>query len=74
MPAHGTTGTGHVAFRIEASEIAGWRTHLQEHGVAIEKEFAFGDNPPSIYFRDPDGNLVNFFTPISAEAIKKHSR
>jgi hypothetical protein len=22
-------------------------------------------------FRDPDGTLVNFFTPVSAEAIKK---
>ncbi|OHU93201.1 VOC family protein [Mycobacterium talmoniae] len=27
----------------------------------------------SILFRDPDGNLVNFFTPVSAEAIKKFS-
>ena len=25
----------------------------------------------SLMFRDPDGNLVNFFTPVSAEAIKK---
>jgi predicted enzyme related to lactoylglutathione lyase len=25
----------------------------------------------SLLFRDPDGTLVNFFTPISAEAIKK---
>jgi predicted enzyme related to lactoylglutathione lyase len=25
----------------------------------------------SLLFRDPDGNLINFFTPISAEAIKK---
>jgi predicted enzyme related to lactoylglutathione lyase len=24
----------------------------------------------SMLFRDPDGNLVNFFTPVSAEAIK----
>jgi len=28
----------------------------------------------SLLFRDPDGNLVNFFTPISAEAIKRVSR
>jgi len=26
----------------------------------------------SLLFRDPDGNLINFFTPVSAEAIKKH--
>lgn len=25
----------------------------------------------SLLFRDPDGNLVNFFTPVSVEAIKK---
>ena len=25
----------------------------------------------SLLFHDPDGNLVNFFTPVSAEAIKK---
>ena len=27
----------------------------------------------SLLFRDPDGNLVNFFTPVSAEAIKKYN-
>ena len=26
----------------------------------------------SVLFRDPDGNLINFFTPVSAEAIKKY--
>jgi len=25
----------------------------------------------SVLFRDPDGNLINFFTPVSADAIKK---
>ena len=25
----------------------------------------------SLLFRDPDGNLINFFTPVSAKAIKK---
>ena len=25
----------------------------------------------SLLFRDPDGNLVNFFTPVTADAIKK---
>jgi predicted enzyme related to lactoylglutathione lyase len=28
----------------------------------------------SLLFRDPDGNLVNFFTPVSAEAIKRYGR
>jgi predicted enzyme related to lactoylglutathione lyase len=26
----------------------------------------------SLLFRDPDGNLVNFFTPVSAQAIAKY--
>ncbi|WP_412850515.1 VOC family protein [Chryseobacterium sp. PMSZPI] len=25
----------------------------------------------SLLFRDPDGNLINFFTPVSVEAIQK---
>ncbi len=28
----------------------------------------------SLLFRDPDGNLVNFFTPVTPEAIKKFNR
>jgi catechol 2,3-dioxygenase-like lactoylglutathione lyase family enzyme len=28
----------------------------------------------SILFRDPDGNLVNLFTPITADAIKRFER
>ncbi|MGH9714531.1 MAG: VOC family protein [Candidatus Acidiferrales bacterium] len=55
---HGTTGAGHVAFQIEADEIPAWRERLRTHGVEIAQEFAFGDNPPSIYFRDPDGNVL----------------
>lgn len=27
----------------------------------------------SLLFRDPDGNLINFFTPVSAEAIRKNA-
>jgi catechol 2,3-dioxygenase-like lactoylglutathione lyase family enzyme len=58
LPAHGTTGAGHLAFRVEPTEMEGWRKRLKDHSVAIEKEFAFGKNPPSIYFRDPDGNSL----------------
>lgn len=28
----------------------------------------------SLLFRDPDGNLVNFFTPVTEDAIKKFGR
>jgi catechol 2,3-dioxygenase-like lactoylglutathione lyase family enzyme len=58
LPAHGTTGAGHAAFRVESNEMPTWRMRLAERGVAIEKEIAFGANAPSIYFRDPDGNSL----------------
>ncbi|GAB4045067.1 VOC family protein [Spirosoma jeollabukense] len=28
----------------------------------------------SLLFRDPDGNLVNFFTPVTSEALEKFDR
>lgn len=28
----------------------------------------------SVLFRDPDGNLVNFFTPVTAEALKRYGQ
>ena len=58
LPSHSASGEGHVAFRVAAEEMPRWREHLRSHGVAIEKEFSFAGQPPSIYFRDPDGNLL----------------
>jgi catechol 2,3-dioxygenase-like lactoylglutathione lyase family enzyme len=58
LPPHGTRGAGHIAFRVEQEELPSWRERLQKHGVSIEKEFSFDNNPPSIYFRDPDQNLL----------------
>lgn len=58
LPAHGTTGAGHVAFRVEGEDLPRWRQRLRDLGIPIEREFAFGDHPPSIYFRDPDGNSI----------------
>ncbi|MEU7638921.1 MULTISPECIES: VOC family protein [unclassified Streptomyces] len=28
----------------------------------------------SLLFRDPDGNLINFFTPVTADAVQRHDR
>jgi catechol 2,3-dioxygenase-like lactoylglutathione lyase family enzyme len=60
LPAHGTSGAGHAAFRVDSADLSAWREHLWQHGVTIEREFTFGNNPPSIYFRDPDGNSLEF--------------
>lgn len=63
LPSHGATGPGHVAFRIAPEEVGAWRERLRANNVAIEREVAFGNNPPSIYFRDPDGNSLELAAP-----------
>jgi catechol 2,3-dioxygenase-like lactoylglutathione lyase family enzyme len=58
LPTHGASGPGHVAFRVKPNELSAWRKQLQECGVEIEREVSFNGQPPSIYFRDPDGNSL----------------
>jgi predicted enzyme related to lactoylglutathione lyase len=40
-------------------------------GAFVQKPTTMPWGNRSLLFRDPDGNLVNFFTPVSAEAIRK---
>ncbi len=40
-------------------------------GSLVQKPTTMPWGNRSLLFRDRDGNLVNFFTPVSAEAIKK---
>jgi catechol 2,3-dioxygenase-like lactoylglutathione lyase family enzyme len=63
LPAHGATGSGHVALGIRADTLAEWRQWLAGRGVAIEKEVNWPRGSTSLYFRDPAGNLVELLTP-----------
>lgn len=58
IPAHGTIGAGHVAFRVGEGGLDAWRAHLVGRGVAIEQEVAWPAGGRSIYVRDPAGNAV----------------
>lgn len=58
VPSHGTTGPGHIAFRVEESSLGAWRDRLAGCGVAIEKEITWETGARSIYCRDPSGNSV----------------
>ncbi|NOT02295.1 MAG: glyoxalase/bleomycin resistance/extradiol dioxygenase family protein [Phycisphaerales bacterium] len=62
VPAHGSTGPGHVAMAIETDELNAWRDHLNTNGVPIEREITWGDGSRSIYFRDPAGNSTELVT------------
>lgn len=63
VPAHGTTGGGHLCFSADAGSIGAWRQHLLSLGVAIEADFEWPEGGRSIYFRDPAGNSLEFAEP-----------
>jgi catechol 2,3-dioxygenase-like lactoylglutathione lyase family enzyme len=63
IPPHDGSGQLHLAFAISASELESWRERLQAHGIAIEGEMVWPRGGTSLYFRDPDGHLVELATP-----------
>lgn len=63
VPAHGTSGQGHLCFSASAEELDRWKAHLTAHGVAIEAEFEWPQGGRSIYLRDPSGNSLEFAEP-----------
>ena len=42
---------------------SGWEKHLAARGVAIEGATTWSRGGRSIYFRDPDGHLLELATP-----------
>jgi catechol 2,3-dioxygenase-like lactoylglutathione lyase family enzyme len=63
IPPHDGSGQIHVAFAIAADALAGWEDHLRAHAVAIEGRTVWPRGGHSIYFRDPEGHLVELATP-----------
>jgi catechol 2,3-dioxygenase-like lactoylglutathione lyase family enzyme len=63
IPGHGGDGTLHVAFAIGKDELEHWETHLASYGVVIEGRNVWARGGRSIYFRDPDGHLLELATP-----------
>ncbi len=61
IPPHDGGGTLHLAFAIAADQLGPWRARLLDNGIAVESEVDCGGK--SIYFRDPDGHLVELITP-----------
>ena len=63
VPPHQTVGAGHFAFAISPEALPNWRAQLHEHGVEIESEVRWERGGTSIYFHDPDDNLIELATP-----------
>jgi len=65
------TRTAIIEFKVDDvdQEYENLGEYLQAYLVQKPTTMPWGNR--SLLFRDPDGNLVNFFTPLSAEAIEK---
>ncbi len=63
IPPHDGSGPVHVAFSILADELEEWEQHLAEAGVSIEGRTCWHRGGVSLYFRDPDGHLLEIATP-----------
>lgn len=63
VPPHDGRGRLHLAFAIPADQLDAWRARLEGAGVAIEATVRPPQGGTSIYFRDPDGHLIELATP-----------
>jgi len=63
LPPHGADGDIHLALKINKEDLYNWKEYLKKHNIDIESEHAWGDRGVSLYFRDPDGNLVELVNP-----------
>ena len=57
------SGSIHVAFGISRSDLPTWKEWLVEQSIAIESEKTWKNGGQSLYFRDPDGNLLEVVSP-----------
>ena len=63
IPPHDGSGQLHVAFSIGSDALAEWEAHLARHDVAVESTTDWPRGGHSLYFRDPDGHLLELATP-----------
>ncbi|WP_440094117.1 VOC family protein [Pseudomonas syringae] len=63
IPPHDAHGRIHVCFAIDADQMQPWVERLALAEVAIEGRTEWPKGGSSIYFRDPDENLVELLTP-----------
>ncbi|MEO0750733.1 MAG: VOC family protein [Pseudomonadota bacterium] len=63
VPAHGSSGQGHLCFGGTRDEIEAWRARLEAAGHPVEADFDWPNGARSIYFRDPAGNSIEIAEP-----------
>ena len=55
-------GAIHIAFGIARPDLAQWERWLQQQGIPIEQRKTWKYGGEALYFRDPDGHLLEVVT------------
>jgi catechol 2,3-dioxygenase-like lactoylglutathione lyase family enzyme len=63
IPPHDGSGPLHIAFAVSLAELPAWERRLADRGIAIEGKTSWPRGGESLYFRDPDGHLLELATP-----------
>ena len=63
IPPHDGHGPLHMAFAVGADTLPQWEERLAAQGIVIEGRTTWSRGGLSIYFRDPDGHLLELATP-----------
>jgi glyoxylase I family protein len=70
----GGRNVDHVCLRIATFDQSALRAHLEAHGVApgdVGERYGADGNGPSMYIRDPDGNVVELKGPPRAASARE---
>ena len=63
IPSHDGSGHNHLAFAIPSDQLSAWEVQLAEKHIEIESRVRWPEGGISIFFRDPDQNLLELATP-----------
>lgn len=63
IPPHDGSGPLHIGFAVDRAALAEWEQRLTGANVAIESRVDWPRGGRSLYFRDPDDNLLELLTP-----------
>jgi len=62
LPQHNGRGPGHIAFGVSPDALDSWRARLVKYDVDVLSDITWKDGARSLYFRDPDGHMIELAT------------